>query len=139
MKPRKTKPKPWSDAIRKAIRKTVGPGKKIVIRTPQFTRPKNEPEPAPPPANKKAFDALKRLSDAALKEVGMREWGRKHDSGHESTDTGPMLWLYPGEWYSAIPEGYSIVNLNFEEKTFERGFTSKDIRFGLLSFGFVKE
>jgi len=109
------------------------------ITTPQFTRPKSEPGPSAPPVGKDKFDALKSMSDIALKEMGLQKWGRMYDSGHESTDSGPMLWLYPGEWYSSIPNGYPIVDINFNEEKFCFGITDDDVRFGCLSYGFLKE
>lgn len=112
---------------------------KLLFITPQFTRPAGSPAPAAPPADREAFDALKTLPNHALVEMGMRQWGREHDTGHETTDTGPMLWLYPGEWYSSIPDGYEIVDIFFKKKQFMFGGTDNDIRFGCLSFGFTKE
>lgn len=94
----------------------------------------------PPPqrfARSAAFDALHKLPDSALRELGLRRWGQKneHPDGSES---GPMLWLFPGEWYSSIPQGLPIVDINFRKEKFVPGRTDNDIRFGCLSFGILR-
>lgn len=105
---------------------------------PQFTRPDGEPGPAAPPADREAFDALSTLPDTALEELGLRPWGREfeHDDG---TETGRTLWLFPGEWYSAIPAGLPVVDINFRVRAFAPGKTDNDIRFGCLAYGIAKE
>jgi len=123
-----------------AIRRAIGASEteEVQVLTPQFTRPDGEPAPASPPADREAFEALATLPDSALKELGLRAWGREfeHDDG---TETGPMLWLFPGEWYSSIPEGFPVVDIFFREAAFARGKTDNDVRFGCLAFGITRE
>lgn len=109
---------------------------KIIL--PQFTRPADEPDPAAPPADRAAFEALSTMPDSALKELGLRPWGREfeHDDG---TETGRTLWLFPGEWYSAIPAGLLLVDINFRTRVFAPGKTDNDIRFGCLAYGILQE
>jgi hypothetical protein len=125
---------PVAAKIRAAI--GAGPSEPVEVMTPQFTRPAGEPGPASPPADLAAFVALATLPDTALKELGLRRWGRQHEHA-DGSETGPMLWLFPGEWYSAIPEGLPIVDINFNAERFRLGQTDDDIRFGCLSFGIL--
>lgn len=110
----------------------------LVFVTPQFTRPQGEPGPAAPPADRAAFEALASLSESALRELGLRPWGRQHEHA-DGTESGPMLWLFPGEWYPKIPNGLPIVDISFDEERFALGQTDDDIRLGCLSFGILRE
>jgi hypothetical protein len=117
----------------------VGPAEEVIITTPQFTRPKGDPAPAAPPADRAAFEALWDLPASALLELGLRRWGRQFEDDATGTESGPMLWLFPGEWYSKIPAGLPIVDINFRQETFVPSETDNDIRFGCLAFGILKE
>lgn len=105
---------------------------KIQIITPQFERERGYREPGAPPED---WEALKSMTKEALLEIGMRPWGAKKDADLKPIPGAPTLWLFPGEWYSAIPAGLPIVDICFVEKTFHPKFTDDDIRFGMLSFG----
>jgi hypothetical protein len=78
------------------------------------------------------------LSDKKLLQFGLRPWGRKHEH-HDGTEYGPMLWLFPGEWYEHIPEGFEVVTLRFQRERFTRRETDNDIRFGCLAYGILKD
>jgi hypothetical protein len=121
--------------IREAI--GAGPNEEVQVTTPQFTRPKGEAGPAAPPADREAFDALRTLPETALLELGFRKWGRREDG--RNREVGPMLWLLPGEWYQAIPEGYPLTCISFREETFQLGVTDNDIRFGCLAYGIFRD
>lgn len=103
--------------------------KRIVVRTPQFTREADDPKPASPPWDRAAWDALSTLDAKALREMGLRYWNISSE--------GKKLFLFPGEWYSKIPKGFPIVNIFWEESKFIPGKTDDDIRFGCLSFGIL--
>lgn len=122
------------------IRKAIGaePGEEVQISTPRFTRPEGDPPPSCPPADRPAFEALADLPESALKEMGLRAWGRQHEHA-DGAESGPMLWLFPGEWYWAIPAGTRIVSITFTQETFLPGVTDNDIRFGCLSFGILRQ
>jgi len=81
--------------------------------------------PGKPPKDKKFFDSLKNVPEKTLIQLGLRQWKRGH-------------WLYPGEWYDSIPEGYPVVDIFGETELFEHGKTDDDIRFGCLAYGFIK-
>jgi len=108
---------------------------KIEIVTPQFERPAGEPPPAKVPNGKAGFDVLSRLPKEDLLKLGMRQWGRQEDG--KGKKFGPMLWLFPGEWYDDIPDGYPIVSISFKKVKFQKGKTDNDIRFGCLAFGIL--
>ena len=94
------------------------------ITTPQFLR-EDGILPGKPPKDKKFFDSLKNVPEKTLIQLGLRQWKRGH-------------WLYPGEWYDSIPEGYPVVDIFGETELFEHGKTDDDIRCGCLAFGFIK-
>lgn len=113
---------------------------KLTIVTPQFERPKGWPAPASPPADRAAFDALSTLDRTALLELGLCPWADATAEGEDAEGGGVAtrtLWLFPSEWYHAIPNGFPIVNIFFARTTFERGVTDDDIRFGALAFGII--
>lgn len=103
----------------------VGPYEQVTIITPKFERPEGG-EPPWIPKTKEEFDSLRNLSDKALRFLCLKEW----ECGH---------WLYPGEWYDAIPDDYEIVNIFGNVEKFEKGETDDDIRYGCLSYGFKRE
>jgi hypothetical protein len=43
--------------------------------------------------------------------------------------------LFPGEWYSLIPDGFKCTSLYGEECTFIKGKSDDDIRFGCIAYG----
>lgn len=102
------------------------------IVTPQFTRPAGDPPTTWTPTDREDFDSLPTRTDAELQEIGLRRWGDVPEG------SGRMLWLYPCEWYAAIPEGYPITSILGEQERFRRGVTDDDRRFGMLSYGFMK-
>lgn len=108
----------------------------IAIVTPQFTRLKNDPIPAAPPADRAAWDALYTLDVIALREMGLGRW---NDPTNPDLDDaafgGRTLMLFPGEWYSSIPEGFTIFSIVGPITSFKPGVTDDDIRFGYLAYG----
>lgn len=97
----------------------------IEIVTPQFERPDGAPEPSDPPSPE-AFAELKHKSEGELLDMGMRRWPDN-------------LWLFPGEWFDDIPEGYVIETVNGNKRRFNPERESRDIRFGCLAFGIRRE
>jgi hypothetical protein len=108
--------------IRKAI--GVGPFDPVECVTPQFER---EDGRVPPwtPRTAGEFDSLRTLSDEALKFLCLGRWDEH-------------TWLYPGEWYAFIPDGYEIFDINGDTEKFVGGKTDDDIRFGCLPYGFKR-
>lgn len=110
--------------------------KNIEIITPQFTRTDGT-TPVPAPVGPDGFDLLYTMSDAELYALGLRRWGRQED--RNGVEFGPMLWLFPGEWYKSIPTGYEIVDINFNTELFVPGVSDDDIRLGCLPFGILRD
>lgn len=103
----------------------AGPDEDVEIQTPQFERTPDMTTPGAPPED---FEALRQLDKAALKEMGCEPWD-------EPDAQGRVLMLFPGEWYGHIPDGMRLKSISGRELTFERGKSSRDIRFGVLGFG----
>lgn len=50
-----------------------------------------------------------------------------------------MIWLYPGEWYASIPEGYEVVDVFGDIEVFVPGTTDDSTRYGALPYGFIRK
>lgn len=103
----------------------------IQIYTPQFDRtwdldfqfiPKNETE---------FLDFIKNAPNDILLGCGFCFWA-KPKKGR------PGLYLFPGEWYDCIPEGFQVVDISGESEFFKKGFTDDDTRFGCLPYGIFR-
>lgn len=104
-------------------------GDTLEFITPQFERTDGrKPRSGPPLFN---FDALPSLADAALKELGCCRWD-------EPDEAGNVLWLYPQEWYDAIPDGHIVHDIGGSAEPFKHGETDDDRRYGCLAFGFLR-
>lgn len=104
----------------------LNPGESVNIVTPQFTRTDGRAITYFP-CTIEEYAALPQYREDTLKKMGCQKWERKEDT---------ILWLFPHEWYSVIPDGLMITDIFWNEEVFERGKTDDDIRFGALSFGF---
>lgn len=104
------------------------PGEAIKVHTPQFTRVDGL-KVKPPICD---FDRIPELPEGTLKAIGCQKWDEPDSSGN-------VLWLYPHEWYNHIPDGTTIVDINGNVETFERGKTDDDMRFGALAYGFMRK
>jgi len=113
---------PLAAKIREAI--GAGPFEQVQIVTPQFTRT-NGRQVTVFPTGPAFLDALKTAPTEILADCCMVPW-----------DEESKVWLFPGEWYPHIPEGYMVTDINGNDEPFEKGKTDDDIRFGCLSFGF---
>ena len=110
--------------FKKAI--DLKPGEAIQVSTPRLERTDGK-EIGYIPQGATEFYQLGKLGKNLLEYLGCGVWdsqGRR------------IQWLYPAEWYGAIPQGHEIVTLSGRIETFELGKTSDDRRFGLLAYGF---
>ena len=105
-------------------------GDKVTIASSQHER-EYKLEISWKPETKDDFFALKSLPKDVLFKMGVRLWGKNEE-------TGEMHYLYPGEWYNLIPEGYPIISISDEEEFFSKTKTDDDIRFGCLAYGFKR-
>lgn len=102
---------------------------RIVITGPQFDRIDGNPVTYCP-STFEEFDALPNMPIDAIKALGCQRWDKNEE--------GATLWLYPAEWYTRIPSGLKVVDINWETEVFEPGVTDDDKRFGALAFGFMR-
>lgn len=118
--------------VAKEIREAMGvaPDEPVTLLTPQFERLPSMPAPGAPPAD---WEALRGMGRVALLELGMGVWNDPTEP--DDPFGGETLMLFPGEWYSSVPAGFAVTNINNEDKPFVPGETSDDIRFGYLPYG----
>ena len=119
------------------LRELIGvkEGETVEVRTPQFKRDPKEGSPIYYPKSKEAFDTLKILPFSTLEKFCIRKFG-EIEFGELK---GKILYLYPGEWYEFIPEGYEVINIMGHRDLFKKNKMDRDIRYGCLSYGFIKE
>lgn len=120
--------------LREAI--GAGPDEEVEIVTPQFERTPDDPAPIARP-DAATFARLHTMSAPELRELGLRQWNDHSDPDLADVERfgGGQLWLLPGEWYEAIPEGFELTSIMGERVPFRRGVTDNDIRFGCLAYG----
>lgn len=85
----------------------------------------------PAPANAVQWEALRTFDEAALRRRGLASWSDDAD------DPARGLMLFPGPWYSSIPEGYEVVDIFGKKELFKRDKLDNDTRFGFLAFGIM--
>lgn len=111
---------PVAGAIRRAI--GAGPNDLVVVQSRPRDRAPGEPIAKPPPIGSAGFERLRSKTPAELRELGCGCW----DGG---------LFLFPREWYTAIPAGFQVETINGRIEKFEPGVTSNDVGFGCLAYG----
>jgi len=106
----------------------VGPYDPVGIATPQFHRVDGI-VPRRAPGTAEGFDKMMRLPHDVLVRIGVSVW---------ASGEGWMHYLFPGEWYDYIPEGYMVMAINDKNKAFVHGQTDNDIRYGMLPYGWIR-
>jgi len=139
------------EEIREIVKEELNPGIQIV--TPQFER-LDELEIEWTPKTLEEFEGLCELPIEVLHKMGCGKWDdynsvvkenkvskflRDESSPTENSEVEKWIILYPGEWFDYIPEGLEVIGLYGEKEKFEREKADDDIRFGCLSYGFLKE
>ena len=107
------------------------------------------------------FESIKLLDEQQKRDIGLQVWGEfvKRDgrfysiedfegqpmiftdkgrvdlSSEEISASKHVLWLFPKELYSSIPDGLEIVDINGSVEKFERNKSDNDSRFGALAYG----
>ena len=124
-----TEPKPASqvDNILSDIKKNH-PG--IRIKVPKFRRTDGI-KPMVLKNKTQLRDIVKTYSHDQLIKAGCRVW--------DDTKRGTILYLFPGEWYNSIPQGFPLVTVNGDKIKFDHGKTDDDIRYGVLAYGFLRK
>lgn len=112
------------------IRSAIGAGmfEEVTVILPQFDRTDGN-DPWWFPQSAEDLDSIKRAPSDFLRKLGLGLW---------SGDNGVEHWLYPGEWYKHIPEGYEMACIDGETEAFKTGETDDDIRYGCLAYGFTR-
>lgn len=112
------------------LKKALGleEGEQLTIMTPQFKATTPRVITYFPKAAEE-FAALSHYSKDTLVKLGLGIWDADEKQTH---------WLFPEEWYSSIPDGYPVVDINEEIEPFKAGETDNDIRFGCLAYGFIQ-
>jgi hypothetical protein len=99
------------------------PGEAAQFLTPQFERT----DGLTPVANPHSlFSLLHAMPEKTLRAVGMQNFDGR-------------LWLFPYEWFNAIPQGFSVESINGKKSKWDVGTHSDDMRFGALAYGIVPE
>lgn len=80
------------------------------------------------PKTKDEFKSLdlKNRTEKQLIKLGLRKW---------SNETN--LFLFPGEWFKIIPQGYNVVSISGKPQKFSKHTSDDDTRFGCLPYGIV--
>jgi hypothetical protein len=125
----------------------------VEVTTPTFDRPPNWMPAMLPPETPESWKQFQRLSADQLHAWGCRRfapfrdtppsgnrashrdaWFWEAEDGEQATHE---LWLFPAEWYAAIPAGFPITDINGCIEQFIPGKTDDDRRFGMLAFGLM--
>lgn len=69
---------------------------------------------------------LKSKTEKQLIKLGLRKWNEKTN-----------LFLFPGEWFNIIPEGYNVVSISGKFQKFSKHTSDDDTRFGCLPYGII--
>ena len=98
----------------------------VLISTPH-ERSNGQVVAAPAP-ERDSFYKLSEVSADQARGLGMQRWT-------ESDESAGDLWLFPVEWYNAIPEGFEVETIDGEQKRFSRRTCGRDSRYGALAYG----
>lgn len=84
---------------------------------------------------------IKNVPRETLRKMGVGVWSVFNDGEDDNEDylnSGDVHYLFPGEWYEHIPNGFDVVDINGKQEKFEKGVSDDDVRFGCLPYGFVR-
>ena len=109
----------------------INEGDSVQIMTPQFERLKEIEINFIPKVRQELDDIISLSPEEVLMKMGVGIW--------EKSDDGTTVYLFPGEWYDSIPEGYGVVGLDNKVSKFSKATHSNDIRYGCLAYGFSRK
>jgi hypothetical protein len=120
--------------LERAIRRVLGVDEtedlELTVVEPQFEREDGITPADPSSWGTEQFARLGDLDDAGRRSLGMRPYVDMDDG---------KLWLFPGEWYDHIPEGFPITSITGEDRRFHPDFENRDIRYGCLAYGVIAQ
>lgn len=120
------------------------------VVTPQYERTYNLEINWKPETKDELETLIKSAPKDILKKMGVGIWttydtlekdiqeGLEPDEPITYMNPGDIHYLFPGEWYNLIPEGFECVDIFGEKELFSLGKSDDDIRFGCLGYGFVR-
>lgn len=82
------------------------------------------------PKEKRDFHLLRKMKQADLQKLGMQMWEIKNQKA---------LFLFPVQWYDAIPDGFTVYDIFGEREKFNKQTHKKEQRFGCLPYGMMIE
>tara|TARA_R110002051_G_scaffold257868_1_gene316891 strand:+ start:21714 stop:22124 length:411 start_codon:yes stop_codon:yes gene_type:complete len=93
------------------------------------------------PQDQKELEAvMSTASKENLIKMGCAIWtSYKEKEDRTYLKKGEYHYLFPGEWYNHLPQGFEMVNIFGEKEKFVPGESDDDIRFGCLPYGFVRK
>ena len=113
----------------------------INIMTPQFEREYKLTIDFKPENSDELKLLIKTCPADILLKIGLRKWTNYEEIKNDKNNylnKGEIHYLFPGEWYNLIPDGFEVTGIFGRKYLFKNGKTDDDIRFGCLSFGFVR-
>lgn len=78
------------------------------------------------PVGYAGFEELTKMTADELFDLGCQPWSGTH-------------WLYPADWYLAIPEGLPVTDIFKQEQPFSRKTHDPESRLGMLAYGFISK
>jgi len=108
--------------------------KEIKFITPQFKRSKPIEDKYIPKSEEEFIKFMKKSDSKRLIEVGFLIFDTQCIK-----DKRYGLFLFPGEWYDYIPNGFKITSISMNPITFINGQSDDDTRFGCLPYGVIKK
>lgn len=120
------------------------PGDTIVIQTPCFHRESPIEINFIPHTKEELELVIQTASKENLKKMGVEIWDSyaaiMEDEGKSSyLKEGEYHYLFPGEWFKHLPNGFEVVGLFGERYPFIKETSDDDIRLGCLPYGFVRK
>ncbi len=82
---------------------------------------------------------IKSKTLAELKKMGFHIWDKFNAKEKGYLKPGETHMLFPGTWYSKIPENYIVIDIGGQKEKFKTGISDNDIRFGALPYGFIRK
>ncbi len=79
---------------------------------------------------------IQHTKKSELAKMGVRPFADWTDEAY--LKEGEVHFLFPGEWYKHLPEGFEVTGLSGEKYKFEQGVSDDDIRYGCLPYGFIR-
>lgn len=113
-------------------------GDTINVVTPQFEREYKLSIDFIPEGLEELKTLIETCSCETLQKMGVGKWA-EHGKDNDYLKEGEIHYLFPGEWYNSIPDGFEVVAISGTKEKFKKGISDDDIRFGCLPYGFIRK